>query len=76
MKFVTKSLIFLSLTALIGGSIAAYTLSNKSSSISKETTITNSDQKYTMENGDYTFELNEKDLKFTITKGAVSWSSG
>lgn len=76
MKFIHKFIVFLSLSAVTGASIAGYVYSNKVNSVNRNTTITSDDETITMSNGTYTFTLNKAKLYFEITKGTQTWNSG
>ena len=76
MKFINKLLVFLSLSAVTGASIAGYVYSHKVNSVNKLTTITSDEETVTMTNGVYTFTLNKAKLYFEITKGSQTWNSG
>ncbi len=76
MKFTSKLLVFLSLAALTGGSIAAYTFTRKLKGAPGDVIIDSDEETYEMRNDNYTFTLTKSNLKFVITKGTQSWNSG
>lgn len=76
MKLVTKLIVLLSIAVPVGTSatiagVAMY----KNNLVSKNSVEMDGDY-YVMSNDTYTMRLSSQDLKFTITKGDVSWSSG
>lgn len=78
MKLVTKSIIFVSLAALVGTSILTYSLNMKEANLDNpsKVDISNTEDTYVMTNDHYRFEINKKNLRFEIVRGTQRWTSG
>lgn len=76
MKLFAKFMILGALALPIGASAiyAGYQLANKDGAVPSN--ITQDGDYMIMENDDYKFKLDTYNLKFTITKGSVTWDSG
>ena len=76
MKVLTKIIILASVALPVGASatVAGVKMYQNNNIVSNN--IDMDGDYYVMSNDDYTFRLNSTDLKFTITKGSVTWNSG
>ncbi len=76
MKLLTKFIILASIALPVGASATVAGVKMYQNNFATQNNIDIDGDYYVMSNDDYTFRLNCTDLKFTITKGAVTWNSG
>ena len=76
MKLLTKVIVLLSIAVPVGTSAAVAGVNLYQRNLDNTRSVDIDGDYYVMSNDTYTFKLNCTDLKFTISRGDVTWNSG